>query len=167
MTAKEAISSVAGIRGESPAKSVPAATPLISVLPRLLDSPGRELGVEDEGRLIGVIDQTSMLEGLGHIIAARDDCSLVTVECPAVDYSASRVARAVEDADVHLVDLLSVPAPDGHLKVLLRVRCEDPTSVTHSLERYGYTVTEVYANSWYDGESAMERLMEVKALLDI
>lgn len=167
MKAREAISPGAGMRGETPAKCVPAATPLISALPLLLDSPGRELGVEDGGQLIGVIDQTSMLEGIGRMIAARDDCSVVTVECPAEDYSASRIARAVEDADVHLVDMLSVPAADGYLSVMLRVRCEDPTSVTHSLERYGYSVTEVSANSWCDGEAALERLMEVKALLDI
>jgi hypothetical protein len=101
------------------------------------------------------------------MIAARDDCSVITVECPAGDYSASHLARAVEDADVHLVDLLSVPASEGHIRVMMRVRCTDPTSVVHSLERYGYDVVEVSANSYKDEQTALNRLLEVQAILNI
>lgn len=166
MTAREAISPFTR-NACAPGRTVAADMPLISVLPLLLDSPAREVGVEEEGRLLGVIDQTSLLDGLGRMIAPRDDCSIVTVECSPSDYSASSLAHAVEDADVHLVDLLSVPAQEGHLRVLLRVRCVDPTPVVHSLERYGYDVVEVAADSYGGGEAAIERLLEVQALLNV
>jgi hypothetical protein len=151
----------------TPDRTVPAEMPLISVLPLLLDTPHREVAVENRGHVLGVINQTSLLEGLGYMIAARDDCSVITVECAAGDYSASHLARAVEDADVHLVDLLSVPASEGNIRVMMRVRCTDPTAVVHSLERYGYDVVEVYANSYSNEETALNRLLEVQTLLNV
>lgn len=132
----------------------------------LLDAPGRELGVEDETGLAGVIDQTSMLESLGRLLPARGDSSIVDIECGASDYSASALARAVEDADVHLVDLLTSPAPDGRIRATLRVRCEDPGHVVASLERYGYRVT---AHSGHNSLPAvdMERLLALQALINV
>ena len=63
-----------------------------------------------------------MLEGLARMIAARGDCSEVTVECRPEDYSASQLAHAVEDSGAHLVDLFSSPPADGHIRVTLRLR---------------------------------------------
>lgn len=167
MNAREAISPFGGdiINGM---RSVPADMPLISVLPLLLDAPDRRLSVEEEDhRLLGIIDQSSLLEALGRMIAPRDDSSVIIVECSPSDYSASRIAHAVEDADVHLVDLLSVPSGYDALRVMLRVRCDDPSSVIHSLERYGYKVIDYSGNRDSDESLTIERLLGVKALLNV
>ena len=107
MTAKEAISPyrhLAAMAGEQsvmgsvgPRRTVSADEQLVDVLPKLLDAPSRELRVADGDRELGVIDTRSMLEALGRMIAARDDASTLTVECPPSDYSASAIARAVDD----------------------------------------------------------------------
>lgn len=149
------------------AASVPADMPLSEVLPRLLDSPGREVRVEDAGRTVGVIDGDRMLEGLGAMIAGRDDVSVVTVECAPADYSASELARAVEDTDTHLVDLWTRPVEGGKILATLRVRRNDPSPVVHSLERYGYAVTDAYGESYRDMETAATRLLELQTLLGI
>ena len=109
----------------------------------------------------------SMLESMQRMIALRDDCSLVTVECAPADYSASHLAHAVEDADVHLVDLLSTPRDHGLINVTLRVRCSDPTPVVHNLERYGYDVTDVCAGNYVESTVTIERLLGLKALMDV
>lgn len=166
MTAKEAISPIQSLRGEA-LPEVGGDMPLLEVLPRLLESPARKLAVTDVGNVCGIIDQTSMLEAMGRMIATRDDSSVVTMECAPGDYSASHIARAVEDADVHLVDLLTVPAHDGRLSVTLRVRCLDPASVVHSLERYGYTVTQAYGDASYTDTAAMDRLLGLKVLMNV
>ena len=77
-----------------PYRNVGSDMPAVSVLPRLLDSPDQRLGVKDGEELLGVIDRDSMLEGIGRMIAARDDCSVITVECAPGDYSITyRVSR--------------------------------------------------------------------------
>lgn len=167
MTAKDIISRDTGYQGMIPERNVDAALPAVSVLPRLLDSPQQRLGVKDGNELIGVISRDSMLDGLGRMIAGRDDCSVITVECAAGDYSASRIAHAVEDSDAHLVDLWSVPAEQGKVKVTLRVRRDDPASTVHNLERYGYDVINAYGNEYSDPEISAMRLLELKTLLNV
>lgn len=143
--------------------------PLLDIIPRLLDSAQRQLIVADEGETLGVIDQTSLLEGIGRMIAARDDCSIITIECVPQDYCASMLAHAVEDSDAHLVDLLTSPAENGMLRVTLRVRHSDPTAAVRSLERYGFTVVEAYSsgNSIQSMEIATERLLSLQALMNV
>lgn len=156
-------------RGEGmvPFRSVNPDMPVINVLPRLLDAPGRILGVSEDGKLLGVIDRDSILEGLGRMIAARDDSSVISVECAAADYSASRLAHAVEDSDAHLVDMLTLPAEDGRISAMLRVRRSDPTPTVRSLERYGFEVVDVESDRYDDSERAAMRLLELKTILNV
>lgn len=168
MTARDAISLTRGADGQAVATEIEGGLHLLDVLPRLLDSPGHELRVsgtdENQG---GVIDETSLLEALSHQIAPRYDCCVIEMECAAADYSASHIARAVEDSDVHIVDLLTNPGESGHLRVTLRVRCEDPEATVHSLERYGYEVTATYGGSGTAASAAFERLLAVQTLINI
>lgn len=167
MTAKEAISYNGAQRGHSPVRMVESDMPLLEVLPRLLDAPDRLLGVRESGSLLGVIDSDSMLEALGRQISARDDSSVVEVECTPADYSASRLAVAVEDSDAHLVDMLTSPTADGHIRVTMRVRSSDPTAAAHSLERYGYSVTYTSRPDESGQLVAYERLLELRTLMNI
>ena len=167
MTARDAVSPLRKNESGTPVLAVGGGVPLLEVLPRLLDSPCRELEVIGDGGTEGIIDQTSMLEALGRMIAPRYDCSVIDVECAPAEYSASHIARAVEDADMHLVDLLSSPAADGHLCVTLRVQCEDPSPAVHSLERYGYHVTGSAGHEDVNRTAALERLMALQALINV
>lgn len=144
-TAKEILAPVSAAGDAATGRMIDGNMPLVDVLPRLLDTPRYRLGVKDGDRYIGEVDAASLLRGLGEMITARDDSSVVEVECAPGDYSASRIAMAVEDADTHLMDLWTTPGEHGKLLVNLRVRRVDPTSVVHSLERYGYTVTSTSA----------------------
>lgn len=150
-----------------PMRSVDSDMPLLEVLPRLLDAPGRRLEVSHDGNLMGVIDEISLLEGLGRLIAERDDSSIITIECDPSQYSASVIAHAVEDADIHLVDLISHPADGGKLNVMLRVRALDPSAAISSLERHGYQIVDSLPLS--DAQSALlnERLASLQALINV
>lgn len=141
--------------------------PLVDVLPRLLDSGSHSLAVADGDVTLGVITETSLLEGLGRMIAPRDDSSVITLECRPEDYSASMLAHAVENTDSHLVDLWSVPAADGMLRVTLRVRCSDPSAAVRSLERYDFRVVEASGSMVRDAEIASERLLALQTLLNV
>jgi len=141
--------------------------PVTDVLPRLLDAPARRIGVKDGETILGEITERSLLEGLGRMIAPRDDSSMVTVECRPEDYSASSLAHAVEDADSHLVDLWSVPGDDGMIRVTMRVRTLDPSSVVRSLERHDLHVESASGSGNRDEAIAIERLMSLQSLLDV
>ena len=169
MTAKDILSIHKRDNEHIPAIEIDSEMPLLDIIPRLLDSPTRELSVVEEGVPLGVIDQSSLLEGIGHLIAARDDCSVITVECSPRDYSASHLAHAVEDSDAHLVDLLSAPGPDGQMIVTLRVRHSDPSAAVRSLERYDYHVVEAHSAGQVSQsmEIATERLLSLQALLNV
>lgn len=151
-----------------PGRTVAADEPLVDVLPKLLDAPSRELRVADGSRELGVIDTRSMLEALGRMIVARDDASTITVECRPSDYSASAIARAVEDADAHLVDLWSAPAADGEsIRVTLRVRLDNPEAAIRSLNRYGYEVVEASARPTGSATVEEERLSALQVYLNV
>lgn len=167
MRAKDILTISTGFAKGSPRRNVDGEMPLVNVLPLLLDSGDGQLGVTSGGELIGVITRDSMLEGLGRMIAARDDSSVIALECASGDYSASRIALAVEGADVHLVDMCSSPSEGGKIKILLRVRCNDPSAVVRSLERYGYDVLWSYGSENIDSEQAAWRLLELKTLLEV
>lgn len=143
--------------------------PVIDVVARLLDNSQQSLTVVEDGETLGVIDRDSLLDGLGRMIAARDDCSVITVECSPQDYSASALAHAVEDTDAHLVDLFTSPAESGLLHVTMRVRHSDPTAASRSLERYGYNVVEAHgaSGSMESIEIATERLLALRALMNV
>ena len=72
---------------------------------------------------------------LGRLFPYTPDSSSLTVECPASDYSASSIARAVEDCNAHLLNLNVTSVVD------LRVNHRNADAVSRSLERYGFMVT--------------------------
>ncbi len=166
-TAKEIMTVGLPAQTNAYSREVDGNMPLVDVLPLLLDSGDGRLGVKDGEDHIGIIDAQSMLQGLGSLISARDDSSVVTMRCAPGDYSASRIAMAVEDADAHLVDLWTSPAEGGMVEVNMRVRRDDPSTVIHSLERYGYEVIAAYGKSYRDAETTALRLLELNTLLGV
>lgn len=167
MTARDVISTAITPVEVSGLRTIDGDMPLVDVLPRLLDADSRRLAVADGGVQLGVITESSLLEGLGRMIAPRDDSSVITVECRPEDYSASLMAHAVEDAGAHMVDLWSSPADDGMLRVTLRVRMTDPSAAVRSLERYDFRVVEASGSVLRDAEIAGERLLALQTLLNV
>lgn len=99
-----------------------------------------------------------------------DDRSEILVSVRPDDYSASVISRAVEDCDVHLVNMnvTSARMPDGALIVALRVDCSNPSIVERSLERYGLCVIDSWgAMTTIDNEEERRRAAEVLHILEL
>lgn len=89
-----------------------------------------------------------------------EESSELTVACRAVDYSASRLAHAVEDVDAHLLNLNVTSESDfseNRVVASLRVSHRNPEHVARSLERYGYEVLCVDDAPPSDGEESLMR----------
>lgn len=86
----------------------------------------------------------------------------MTVICRRSEYAASRIARAVEDCDAHLLNLnitADTPSAD-EVVVELRVSHRNPVAVMRSLERYGYTAVADIPDST-GAEALLQRYLEI------
>ena len=167
MKARDIISPRSASASALPQRNVAADMSMVDVLPRLLDTPDHTLGVTDGSHLLGIIDEGSLLAGLNSLISPRDDSSTIILEITPSAYSASQIAHAVEDTDVHLVDLWTSPAEGDMLRVTIRVRATDPSAVATSLERYGYQVVDAMGEENRNIDTAMERLLSLNTLLGV
>ncbi len=111
-----------------------------------------------------------------------DESSRLLVGCRREDYSASRIAHAVEDCNAHLLNL-NVTAmdsdsgydidgdgiPDGKFPVVcdLRVSHRNAEGISRSLERYGYTVLAASAPEKPDDSTLKRRIDELFRYLEI
>lgn len=80
----------------------------------------------------------------GELISTEADCAELVVTCSPDHFLASAIARAVEDADAHLLNLNVADArhADGSLMVTLRINRRNPVHAARSLERHGFTVVD-------------------------
>lgn len=113
------------------------------------------------------IDTSDSPAALRVPVPQRFDCSVIEVECDARHYSASRIAQAVEDADVPLTDLLTRPGSGNNIIITLRVRTDDPAFVEASLQRYGYNVLASHSLHNSATITALERLGALEAYLNV
>lgn len=158
--------------GSAPAEAgkVTEATPAMLLLPQLLESPTATVEVTDsDGGTLGVVDAHAMLRCLGTMLGDAREASWVEASVAATAYSASSVARAVEDADANLLDMLTSPDPDdsSRMRISLRVSHADPSGVVRSLERYGYEVTTAVGTGNDDYDKARRRLSELELYLNM
>lgn len=127
---------------------------------------------------------TRHIDELDRLFPAFGDTSRFTISCHRADYSASRIARAVEDVNAHLLNLnvteartaagvfdlddpMAGPAGESTVFVDLRVNCADPSSVIRSLERYGFVLEDV-ADSSHDNLDAMrDHVKEILHILEM
>ena len=80
------------------------------------------------------------------------DSSRLLVGTGKEEFVASRIARAVEDADARLLNM-NVTSIDDRVNsavVSLRVDHRNPERVARSLERYGYNILKIELNDGVD-----------------
>ena len=99
------------------------------------------------------------------------DSSRLLVGCSREDYSASRIAHAVEDCDAHLLNLNVTSFNTGYdadtyyadnsmFPVVFDIResQRNADSIMRSLERYGYTVLDTEDAPGADNDTVRERI---------
>lgn len=94
----------------------------------------------------GELQPAAGLHDESHLFPPVEESCEVTVACWPDDYSASRLARAIEDCDAQLLNLnvSSRPLETGEMTVELRAGLRNPDSAVRALERYGYRVVGVH-----------------------
>lgn len=103
------------------------------------------------------------------LFPASADQSSLLVSCPRADYSASLLARAIEDCDAQVLNLnvTSLAASPHDVVVALRINHRHPEAAVRSLERYGYDVLDAVSGSEDDNEQMRSRAAELLRYLDV
>lgn len=118
-----------------------------------------------------IIGQPSQLNHTAeHLFPPMKECCELTIECSRSDYSASAIARSVEDADAHLLNLnvtSSVASSPSNVRADLRVSHRNAGSVARSLERYGFEVIEIRDGFDVDALLVRERVNDLLARIDV
>ncbi|MBD5251648.1 MAG: hypothetical protein HDR97_05800 [Bacteroides sp.] len=107
---------------------------------------------------------------LERLFPRLEESSRLLVSCLPSDYSASRIARAVEDADAHLLNLnvtTDGERLDNRMVAELRVSHRSPLAVARSLERYGFEVVDIDHSALASDPLADDRLSELLYYLDL
>ena len=93
-----------------------------------------------------------VLEGSSHLLLG----------CRRGDYSASRIARAVEDCDAHLLNLnmMTDDTQSYDMLVDIRVNRLSGEAVARSLARYGYDVLNFTPGDDPDNDSPLRRRVD-------
>lgn len=92
-----------------------------------------------------------------------DGCELL-VACRPDDYSASAIARAVEDCDARLLALTvtAMRTADGYPVVLVRADTRNGAAIERSLARYGFTTVSTSSKLTPEQQSrAIARISEL------
>ena len=138
---------------------------------RNTDTPAPEL-LSDLATMAAATGPGTHSDPLAVLFPAGTEACELLVACSPEDYSASRLARAVEDCDAHLVNmnLTGVRTLASELVIALRVALTNPNPVIRSLERYGFRIISSYAPVDFINEEEEEsraRAAELLHLLDI
>lgn len=97
------------------------------------------------------------------------DSSRLLVGCRQIDYSASMIARAVEDCNAQVLNLnvTSLSSDPSGLVVDLRVNHRNTEAISRSLARYGFDVIEAQDSAPGETETMRRRANEVLRILEI
>jgi hypothetical protein len=132
---------------------------------------GRDLDVvavaDSAGVVVGYADRSSVMGLLSRLFPQLEESTELTIATSASRYSASAIARAVEDVDAHLLNLNVVAADNdsGVTTVEIRVNHSQGLSVARSLERYGYDVVAMTSSSTDSDSLDDTTAMRARALL--
>lgn len=112
---------------------------------------------------------TPTLHSEERLFPPTTECSEISVTCYRTDFSASRISRAVEDADAHVLNLnvTSQELSGGHIVIDLRVSHRDASAVIRSLERYGYTTIALNSGDNSMADSIAERIGLLMAQIEV
>lgn len=131
----------------------------------------KDLGVKDnltpQIHTAPGVDATAVMHRL---MPPVDEASCITLACIPADYSASAIARAVEDCDAHLLNLnvTGCRTDSGRMVVDLRISHRNPESAVRSLERYGFEVIATDSTATQsDSEVMRDRARELLYYLDL
>jgi acetoin utilization protein AcuB len=98
------------------------------------------LPVTEQGRVVGIVTETDVLELFLRAMGAGEPSSRLDVFLPAESHALGDAVNAIEDAGAGISSIVTLPRRDGRKEVVIRVRTINPGPAIKRLEARGYAV---------------------------
>lgn len=152
-------------------KSIPvlAITDLREILQvSITEGNGFVAVVDSSNRYLGVITNECLLEELGRYLQVDRDGSFIVLQIKQTDVIPSRIAKLVEDYNMHLYQMIITPPnTSGNVLIYLSVDALDATPLVRSFERFDMSVVSHFTHSGEFEELHRERIEELVHLLEL
>ena len=122
---------------------------VITVVPELPVEEAARLMVKEkigalpviaEGRLVGIVTETDMLDLFVRAMGAGEPSSRLDVVLPEGSASLAEVVHAIEGAEASISSIVTLPGRTGRREVVVRVRTINPGPAIKRLEARGFAV---------------------------
>lgn len=101
--------------------------------------------VNSEDNYIGLISPRSLLIKLSEFNFARESGGIFVLEIPAHDYSLAEISRIVESNKASILSIATTTIEGSdELQVTVKVNTLDLTYIIATLERYNYTISNIF-----------------------
>ncbi len=124
--------------------------------------------ISSEGEFMGVSRHEDTIRALSNTVMVQGQGGILVLEMPAVDYSMAELSRLIEADDAKILgSYLNQHHNDPKFVYLtLKINKEDLTTVSATLERFGYKIVAKFHESFND-DTERERLDNLLNFLDI
>jgi CBS domain-containing protein len=99
------------------------------------------LPVTLEGRLLGIVTETDVLQLVVRALGAGEPSSRLDVRLGPARSALADVVQIVEGTGLSISSIMTLVGADGTREVVIRVPTIDPRPAVHALEAKGYSVT--------------------------
>lgn len=116
----------------------------------------------EEHALLGVIDQTALLQWAAGFLNGQDPGALIVLERESNQYAFSEINQLVETNDAQIMQLnTGIDAQTGLLQITIRINKQEVSDLIATFQRHDYTVRFYMGEEQYANElrSNYEHLM--------
>jgi acetoin utilization protein AcuB len=100
------------------------------------------LPVTEQGRLVGIVTETDVLELFVKGMGAAEPSSRIDVQLLDGHRTLADLVHAVEEAPAEISSIMTLADRSGHKDVIIRVRSIDPRPIVARLVARGYSVRD-------------------------
>ena len=124
--------------------------------------------ISKEGEFMGVSRHEDTVKALSETMTVQGQGGILVLEMPMVDYSMAELSRLIEADDAKIIGAYLTPQPKdiNNITLTLKINKEDLTTVSATLERFGYKIVAKFHESFTD-DTERERLDNLLNFLDI
>lgn len=106
--------------------------------------------VDLEGKCLGMITKTMVLNRLSHSISVEQDGAIILLEMASSQYSSSQIAQIVEGENAQILGLWLEQIPDsGRIRASVKVNTSSAERIIGSLLRFKYEVITSFGDQDY------------------
>ncbi|MEW6725887.1 CBS and ACT domain-containing protein [Desulforudis sp. 1088] len=99
--------------------------------------------VTEKDKLIGIITQTDMIEGLGRLFGVRRAGTRLVIETPDRIGVLSEITQFFKEKDINIISVATLELENGKFLLMFRISTADASSLVGELEGKGFHVVSI------------------------